>query len=314
VLRAAQHSHPRLRRVGGGLLISLGSLACMGGMGELYFRYVYADSENTITLATRNWLDRYWQTNSLGFRDREWSAADLSDKVRVYITGDSFTAGWGIENPADRYTDVLGARLGSTHAVVNLGVYGTATPEQLELLRNYPFQPPDVVVVQYFLNDVNYAGLRLGLLPEPKPLPNWATESYLANFLYTRLLSRFLDPEFGRDWWQWSYDAYDNVAIWDLHREEIEAYIDYVEGINARLIVVLFPNMLDPVRSVAYIDRVAQVFEARGHRDILKLFDAVAAWPLEDRIVSPRDTHPSIAFHHYVGEEIYRRFFASQEG
>lgn len=306
---AIQQRLPRLRSLARGLLVSYVFIALVAGAGELYFRYVYADSENTVTLATQNWLARYWHTNSLGYRDREWVPADWQGRTTVVVTGDSFTAGWGIADPADRYTDVLAHRLGADYAVINLGQYGTATTEQLDILRAHPLQNPDVVIMQYFLNDINYAGLRLGLLPEPKPAPAWANETYLGNFLYTRLLARFLDPEFNADWWQWSYDAYDNPGIWDLHAQEIDAYIDYVDSIGARLIVVIFPNMLDPVRSVAYIDRVALHIESRGHTDILRLFDAAAAWPLNERIVSPRDTHPSIAFHRYVAEEMYRLFF-----
>jgi len=309
---AVQKRWRGVQSVAHGLLITYVMLALILGAGELYFRYVYAESENTVSLATDNWLDRYWHTNALGYRDREWTAADLAGKQVVVVTGDSFTAGWGIQNPADRYPDVLASLLGDDYAVVNLGQYGTATPEQLEMLQDFDLATPDVVILQYFLNDINYAGLRLGLLPTPKPAPDWAQESYLANFLYVRLLARFLDPEFNQDWWQWSYDAYDNVTIWDLHQQELDAYIDYVNSIGARLIVVIFPNMLDPVTSIAYIDRVAQHFEARGVTDVLKLFDAAAAWPLPERIVSMRDTHPSVAFHHYVGEQIYQRFFAAQ--
>ncbi len=311
---AIQKRSRRLQSLARGLLITYVMLLLILGAGEFYFRFVFAESENTVSLATENWLDRYWQTNALGYRDREWTADDLAGKQVVVVTGDSFTAGWGIQDPADRYPDVLGGLLGDDYAVVNLGQYGTATPEQLEILQDFDLATPNVVILQYFLNDINYAGLRLGLLPTPKPAPDWAQESYLGNFLYIRLLARFIDPEFNKDWWQWSYDAYDNVVIWSAHQEELDAYIDYVNSIGARLIVVIFPNMLDPVRSITYIDRVAQHFEARGVTDILKLFDGAAAWPLQERIVSPRDTHPSVAFHHYVGEELYDRFFARGEG
>ena len=98
-----------------------------------------------------------------------------------------------------------------------------------------------------------------------------------------------------------------------MHKQEIEDYIDYVDSIRARLIVVIFPNMLDPVRSIPYVDRVAQVFEERGHNDILKLFDQAAAWSPQDRMVSPRDTHPSVAFHHLVGDLLYQQFFAHHD-
>jgi hypothetical protein len=295
-----------LRYVASGLLISYVTLALFIGASELYFRYIYAESENVITLATQNWLARHWQTNSLGYRDREWTPADWEGKTTVMVLGDSFAAGWGIQNPADRFPDVLAAHLGDAYAVLNVAQYGTSTPEQLAIMESYPLQTPDVVILQYFLNDISYAGLSLGLLPTPEPLPDWARESYLGNFIYTRAFASWVRAE---DWWQWNYDAYDNVGIWSVHQAEIEALIDHVEAIGARLIVVIFPNLLEPVRSIPYVDRVAQVFEARGHTDILKLFDEAAAWTPADLMVSARDTHPSPAFHRYVGDELYARFF-----
>lgn len=308
---AVQKRSAAVRSISRGLLISYFTLGLIVVAGELYFRYAFAQSENVITWATSNWLARYWHTNSLGFRDREWSEVDLRDKTTVMITGDSFAAGWGIEHPEDRFGDVLASHLGDSYAVVNLGVYGTNTPEQLDLLRQYPLAQPDVVIMQYFLNDINYTMLSMGLLPTATPTPAWAMESALANFLYTRWIGRLVDPSYMRDWWEDNYAAYDNAVIWEAHRAEIEAYIDYVDSINARLVVVIFPNMLDPVRSIPYVDRVAAVFEEHGHTDILRLFDAAAAWAPQDRMVSARDTHPSAAFHHHVGDLLYERFFSS---
>lgn len=299
-----------LRKVAGGLLVTYFTLILMFGAAEVYFRFFFAQSENTFSLATLNWLDRYWRENSQGFRDREWAEADWQEKTTVLVTGDSFTAGWGIDNPADRYPDVLAGLLGDDYAVINLGVYGTATPEQLELLKESPVQDPDVVIMQYFLNDINYTMLSMGLLPQVKPAPAWANESYFLNYLYNRVLGRILDPEYNRDWWEDNYAAYDNPVLWDAHRAEIESYIEYVDSTGARLIVVMFPNMLDPVRSISYIDRVSQAIEATGHHDILKLFDEAAAWTPAERMVSIRDTHPSAAFHHFVGEQLYEQFFA----
>ncbi|MDZ4766265.1 MAG: SGNH/GDSL hydrolase family protein [Chloroflexota bacterium] len=297
----------RARGIAAGLLVSYVTILVLLGGIEAYLRFGYAESENVITLATQNWLARYWHTNALGYRDRDWTPADWAGKQTVMVVGDSFAAGWGIENTADRFPDVLAAHLGDDYALINIAQYGTATPEQLEMLRAHPLQDPDIVILQYFLNDISYAGLSLGLLPTPDPLPAWANESAIGNLLYTRLLASWVRAD---DWWQWNYDAYDNVGIWSVHEREIDAFIDYTESIGARLIVVIFPNLLDPVRSVAYIDRVAQVFEARGHTDVLKLFDAAAAWSPAELMVSARDTHPSIAFHQYVGDTLYDLYFA----
>ncbi|MBK8026138.1 MAG: SGNH/GDSL hydrolase family protein [Chloroflexi bacterium] len=304
-----QRRAPALRRAAGGLLVTYFTLILLFGAGEVFFRCCFAQSENTVSKATLNWLDRNWRVNSLGFRDREWTSDMWTGKTTILVTGDSFTAGWGIDDPADRYTDVLASRLGSDYTVMNLGIYGTSTPEQLDLLESHPVQMPDVVIMQYFLNDINYTMLSQGVLPTPKPAPAWAEESYLLNFFYNRLIGRLIDPHYNRDWWSENYAAYDNAVLWDLHRAEIEAYIDHVDSVGARLIVVIFPNMLDPVRSIPYVDRVAQAIEATGHDEILKLFDAAAAWTPQERMVSPQDTHPSVAFHHFVGDLIAGQYF-----
>ncbi|MDX2162622.1 MAG: SGNH/GDSL hydrolase family protein [bacterium] len=306
---AVQRRSLRLRSLARGLLVTYATIVLFGLAGEAYFRFAFAQSENVFTLANQNWLDRYWHTNALGYRDRDWQPADWQGKTTILLTGDSFTAGWGIENPADRFGDVLAVHLGADYAVFNLGVYGTNTPEQRGMLENHPVQDPDIVIMQYFLNDINYAMLSLGLLPQAAPTPDWARESYLANFLYTRVLGRWIDPAYNRDWWEDNYAAYDNALIWDVHRAELDAYIDAVQARDARLIVVLFPNMLDPVRSIPYVDRVAQVFEQRGYTEMLKLFDEAAAWSPQDRMVSSRDTHPSAAFHRAVGDRLYEQFF-----
>ena len=73
--------------------------------------------------------------------------------------------------------------------------------------------------------------------------------------------------------------------------------------------------MEDVVRSVPYVDRVKFVFEGRGYGEhVLTLYDEVAAWNQpESPVASPRDAHPSAAFHRYVGELMYERWFANQE-
>lgn len=313
ILAAWQKWVRPLRAIASRALIVYCTVLLMLGLVEGYLRFFHAQSENIIaTYASQNWMRRYWQTNSLGYRDREWTAAELADKSTVLVLGDSFAAGWGVDDPADRFSDVLGAHLGDDYAVINAAVFGTGTAEQLDILKSYPLATPDVVLLQYFLNDIEYTGLTLGLLPQPQPIPDWARATYLSNFIYWRIVvGNQSDAAMFNRSWDWSYAAYDNVGIWTPHRAEIEALVAYTESIGARLIVVIFPNMLDPVRSVAYVDRVAQAFEARGVIDVLRLYDAAAAWAREDAIVSPRDSHPSSAFHRYVGDQLYARFFGA---
>ena len=66
--------------------------------------------------------------------------------------------------------------------------------------------------------------------------------------------------------------------------------------------------------SIPYVDRVAQVFEARGYGDdhVLKLFDAAEAMPLQERVVSIRDAHASALFNHQVGMMLYEKIVKLQ--
>lgn len=300
---AVQRRSRRARAIARGALVSYGAVVAMLATGEAYFRFVHYDTEGR--LASDNWIARFWRDNSQGFRDREWTPTDWEGKTTVAIVGDSFTAGWGIENPADRFSDVLAERLGDDYAVFNLGVPGASTPEELITLQRSPDPTPDVVILQYFLNDTDYATLTQGLQGQPAYIAPLVRESFLANYLYSRF-----DSGFGQSYWAMEYAHYDHPAIWAVHEQEINAFVDYVDSIGTRLIVVIFPNLQDPVGSVAYVDRVAQVFEARGQREVLKLFDEAARWSPAEIVVSPRDGHPSVAFHHRVGDLIYEQFFA----
>jgi lysophospholipase L1-like esterase len=290
----------------------VGVLLVIGG--ELYFRYGYADSRMEFALTKDNWSNRYMQNNSLGYRDREWPLETLEEREVIFAVGDSFTQGWGINDPTDRFTDVLATKLGDDYAVVNLGIAGRSTINELAAMEEYPYQPPDVILWQYFINDIDIAAKSNGTPWEPNvpPVPQIAQESYLASFLFWRLneSALYVNVNDNLSEWDYYYAAYDNNFIWEIHQTEIDEMIAYANENDARLIVVIFPNMRDPVRSVAYVDRVAQYMESQGVSEILKLYDAAAAWNIEDRLVSNVDSHASAGFSRYVGELIYEEFFA----
>lgn len=300
---AVQKRRVGVRRIARNLLISYSVVVIPLALAEGYLRYFYADPAGR--LASNNWMDRYWRENSRGHRDREWMPEDWAGRQTMLIVGDSFAAGWGVEDPADRFGDVLAAQLGEAWAVINISQVGASTLDELRIVRDYPLQTPDVIVWQYYLNDIEGAALSVGLGPNFAPIPLWARESHLLNYLYS-----LSNVGFSPAYWAWQYAAYDHPAIWAAHAAELEQVSAYAQSVGARLIVAIFPNMVDPVGSIPYVDRVAQVFEGRAHVDVLKLFDAVAAWERAEVIVSERDQHPSAAFHRFVGETLYEQYFA----
>lgn len=98
------------------------------------------------------------RTNSLGMRtDREYPFAKPPGTYRIVGVGDSFTIGYEVEVEDCYLSRVERALLDGSRAaeVLNLGVSGFGTAEELIMLRERGFKfGPDAVVVGYFDNDI----------------------------------------------------------------------------------------------------------------------------------------------------------------
>ena len=104
-------------------------------------------------------VDGTWEfvTNSKGFRNtREFDYLKAAGTLRVISLGDSNTQGYEVRQN-QTYSAVLEralSRNGRQVEVINTGVSGFGTAEQLVLLENEVIRyQPDVVVVGFFAND-----------------------------------------------------------------------------------------------------------------------------------------------------------------
>ena len=99
-------------------------------------------------------LDFAGRANSLGFRDREHDRTKPAGTYRILVLGDSITQGLGIKQDQDLYTSVLERTLGPNTEVLNFGVSGYNTQQEVETLRDRGLQySPDLVVLSVCVND-----------------------------------------------------------------------------------------------------------------------------------------------------------------
>lgn len=101
------------------------------------------------------------ETNSMGFRDREFFQEKPTGTKRIVMLGDSFTLGWGVPF-AETYSKRLESLLrwgGKAWEVVNtgVGIYNSVMEVELFKLKGLSLNP-DLVIMMYFVND-----------PEPTP-------------------------------------------------------------------------------------------------------------------------------------------------
>jgi len=99
------------------------------------------------------------QTNSYGFRDREWPVEKPEDEIRIALLGDSFAFGWGVAEDETFATQIereFEARLAGKARVevMNFGVPGYSTFQERAVFeeRGITFNP-DLVLVYFVDND-----------------------------------------------------------------------------------------------------------------------------------------------------------------
>lgn len=118
------------------------------------------------------WFARHGQTNSEGFRDREWISSPPPGTSRLLLLGDSYTFGQGIDEEEDRLGETLARDLagaGVSLAILNAGVPDSHTGDHLQTLERTLEYRPDAVVLLYVFNDVRYfwRGSRSGIVGAP---------------------------------------------------------------------------------------------------------------------------------------------------
>ena len=290
--------------------VQLAMAACFAGATvlavEAAFTFVASSHGVGYTIASRIWHERHWApANALGYRDVAGPAP--AGKRVVWALGDSFTAGHGIADVADRYPDRLAVARPDLH-VVNLGQCGADTAEELRRLQAHPGKP-DLLLLQHFPNDVDGAAQRAGrTMPPFAPYQDLKSTklrflvrgSYLANFVY----------------WQFprgdaaAYDAFlaathgdDEVAR--AHEQELAAIVDWAKERGVPLHVLVLPLMEDLEWSRQANARVLRFFADRG----VPTTDAagfLGDLSVAERVVNSHDTHASPLVHERIARELAR--------
>ncbi len=292
--------------VGIALLVTEGAIRAFDLFGASFYREVtryILDLEPDAQLVYRHrpGVSKIYQgvratINQEGLRDRPIPHKDPVEK-RVLVLGDSVTFGWGVEFD-DTFGRVaegeLASRLGVPVRVINSGVCGYNTVQELAFLRRDGDRlAPDMIVVMYVDNDVdpeaaNFVSMRERWLHPPGASAMLLKYSWLYR-LYHHLLPNFFtnDPNGpGSPGWRASMAALKGIA-------------DY--GSARHIPVAIFFFRLTPSpRGDTLSQSVARVARASGaqYEDLLSQFSGRNIRALTNSLV---DIHPNAAGHRLMG-------------
>lgn len=312
-------SRPRTRLIVGNLLVGLCLLAAACMVSETYLRFVSIETDAFGTSMTSlRWKAAYEKVNSLFCRDAEWSEHKPAGVRRIAFVGDSFVYGWGINDPGDRFSELLQERFnqrdpGQVEAM-NVAWWNWDTPKELAAIHDVVLgYDVDQVVLCYVPNDIDT------LLPEGSPgnigkAPRsvyFNTESsFLFDFIYHRIYVRRLPMV--SNYCDAIHDAYFDEQVWSRQKQRLTDVIDFCQQHDVKLRVALLPfvetwgERYDGRKIHA---RVAEVFTQRGIETVDLLPVTLTRDPAT-LVVNSHDPHPNELANRLFADEIWSAFYS----
>jgi lysophospholipase L1-like esterase len=267
------------------------------------------------SIAHTNWYRRSVHNNEMGYWEvsmKPFMDARSGGKTRIAVLGDSFTWGQGLTSSSQRFSNILGKRLGEEAEVLNFGRGGTDTRDQLQedipLIRKVH---PDIVLLCYLSNDI-HNGLHL-FKPAVPHYSYFQRHLLRASPLYNYIYYRALFPAQWGALGTWSFVSiisnYRDPQTMEEHRQDMKKMVAAVKEMGARPIAVIlpFPHLWEhierPYRDAIYA-AVADGYRMTG-TPVIELEDLEETFPPGKFEVNPSDGHPNAAVHRTMADRIY---------
>ncbi len=278
---------------------------------EITFMFIPRTHTFDYTNASRLWFKMYWKPiNLYGYRD-DLIEHDTSKKTYFFV-GDSFTAGFGIKNVKDRYSNLVSENSQDIN-VYNLGISAIDTEQEFrymeDFIRNSSVKP-DNIFLQYYGNDIDIAAINnnvnlKGFFNPYSDLPAFLNpvvrSSYFLDYFY------WLFPRTDSvNYWDFLEEAYSSEKTLQDHYNDLTKFIDFANDNAAELVIILFPFLQNLESSdELYMKKIRLFFESKNIK-ILDVGTLIKDLPLSKTLVNNNDAHPSELVNRLVADEILR--------
>jgi lysophospholipase L1-like esterase len=245
--------------------------------------------------------------NSFGARDYEYALEKQSDKIRIIFLGDSFTMGWGVpfEKTYTKRLERLLNQQGKRFEVINMGVGNYNSTMETELFKlNGLGLNPDMVVLMYFVNDVEP-------VPRQMSLPEYwlRKNSYLFAFLFDRYAQLMPRLSKSLNWWGYYSDLYfANPRGLQANRGSLTELFKLCKEKNIRLLVVNIPWLRELKNyPLGFATEYIRGLAAEYGVAFLDLLPVLANHEPSSLWVSAEDLHANAQANALIAQEIYRK-------
>ena len=245
----------------------------------------YFDSDNKIKTVI----------NDKGFRGKSVSFEKAPDTTRIAVLGDSFTLGVGLKDE-DTLPSLLESKLSEVPRkieVLNFGVDGFNTYREVEYLGQYVQRfNPDIVVINFYLNDARYSHDQKTKQKVKKAVKPMRQNSFLVNAI-VKIVSKWTVHYRLIQQFQSLYSE-DGVG-WQSVQSSLQKAKNLSAQYNFELVVSIYPMLLKLDKNYLFQDvhqKVRSYCRSLGIKtiDLLPYFQGQQA----DKLwVHPLDSHPN---------------------
>lgn len=314
-LRFFPASYRKTKLIVGNLLVFLCLFGAAGLAGESYYRFVAVETDSFgVSLPARRWFALHTQLNALGCRDAERTPSKPAGVRRIAFVGDSFTYGWGVKNPSDRFTDLLQNRFDSVAKgkvqCMNVAKAGWDTGDEiaplLDMIQTYSV---DEIVLCHVPNDIERllpTSGEFNPIRPPYPALINLESSPLLDHLYRRVYLPRVPTV--RGYHDWLADGYANADIWGGQLERFRRMIDAARERGVVFRVAMLPFLKTQGTKFdqrAIHDRLRKFFESQGV-PVVDLLPVMRERPAGELVVNSVDAHPNEMAHRMMADEMWK--------
>ncbi len=282
---------------------------------EAYFRYIY-DQPDALGFLKVNerWHKRHVIYNSYFFRDRDFDQNKKEGVTRIGVLGDSIAFGGGIENVDDRFSNILEKKLrdgGHNVEVYNLGAPGYDTEGEIENYQKVKQLNFDIIVWEYFLNDIQRLNKSTG------------TPIIVKSSQQGEIVKFFSSKSFFFDWLFWRFSSRYNKTLGELrqadlaryqdlkqlkdHKEEIALFLKSLEQDNKKTVVIIFPFLyfLGPNYPAIDIHNMMSNHFRDNGAVVIDMLDELRNKNGRELWASEFDSHPNEFVHNLAAQKLF---------
>jgi lysophospholipase L1-like esterase len=258
--------------------------------------------------ASRVWQRRFVTLNHDGARDVEHALLPASSRRRLLVVGDSYAFGWGVPRIEDRFGEQLAMHFaagdGTPWESLNVSEPDKHTLHELEFLKRGLRFRPDMVVLLYVFNDMDY------LAPiTPRPMLLEAPNGIAGRLHPTRLLftnSYFFQEMFARvqaasrgrsATTNPPFMVYEDSTLVRRHLEDLRRFVAIADSVRvaAAIVPVDMAASVDPATLRRYESFVSAA--QAGGLPVVSISHAFDGYPIRSITVGSLDGHPNALGH-----------------